>query len=55
MAKRKAKEEQVTLWTPWGTEKIPKPGERFAALRRLAMRMRTIRTPKRHASTALAG
>jgi hypothetical protein len=57
MAKRKTTEEQVTLWTPWGMEKLPKPGERFATLRRLAMRMRTIQEKKSvpHPPAALAG
>ncbi|WP_287947238.1 hypothetical protein [Aquamicrobium sp.] len=28
------------LWTPWGEQKITQPGERFAALRRLALKLR---------------
>jgi hypothetical protein len=57
MAKDKATEEQVMLWTPWGMEKVPRPGERFAILRRLAARMRAIdaKKPDRHTPTALAG
>ncbi len=34
------------LWTPWGEQKITQPGERFAALRRLALRMRKAHQPK---------
>lgn len=28
------------LWTPWGEQKITQPGEKFAALRRLALKLR---------------
>lgn len=45
MTRDKATEEPVVLWTPWGTEKTWRPGERFAALRRLALRLRSIRKP----------
>lgn len=45
MAKDKATEEPVVLWTPWGTERTWRPGERFAALRRLALRLRSVRKP----------
>ncbi len=31
------------LWTPWGEQKIAQPGEKFAALRRLALRLRKSR------------
>lgn len=34
------------LWTPWGEQKIAQPGEKFAALRRLALRLRKARQPK---------
>jgi hypothetical protein len=43
MAKDKATKEPVVLWTPWGTERTWRPGERFAALRRLALRLRSVR------------
>ncbi len=34
------------LWTPWGEQKIAQPGEKFAALRRLAIRLRKARQLK---------
>ncbi len=45
MAKDKATEEPVVLWTPWGMERTWRPGERFAALRRLALRLKSVRKP----------
>jgi hypothetical protein len=45
MAKDKTIDDRVVLWTPWGTEKTPKPGERFATLRRLALRLKRIGKP----------
>jgi hypothetical protein len=47
MAKDRTTEEPVVLWTPWGMERTWRPGERFAALRRLALRLRSVRKPIR--------
>ncbi|MDI6026242.1 hypothetical protein QBK99_08580 [Corticibacterium sp. UT-5YL-CI-8] len=30
------------LWTPWGEQPVPRTGERFALLRKLAERMKQI-------------
>jgi hypothetical protein len=43
--KEEASKEPVALWTPWGTVRTRRPGERFAALRRLALRLRSVRAP----------
>jgi hypothetical protein len=45
MAKDKAVDEPVVLWTPWGMERTWRPGERFAALRRLALRLKSVPKP----------
>lgn len=42
------------LWTPWGSQQPAKPGEKFAALRRLAKRLRSVRK-KKMAKPAVAG
>lgn len=36
----------TALWTPWGQERILKPGEKFAKLRNLAKRLRAARGKK---------
>ena len=52
MAKHKATEEQVMLWTPWGMETISRPGENLATLRRLAARMQAKKARPAHADGA---
>lgn len=40
------KQQPAMLWTPWGGQRILQPGEKFAALRIIAKRLRTGRNPK---------
>lgn len=35
--------EKTSLWTPWGEQSVPVAGEKFAALRKLAKRIRQLR------------
>lgn len=35
------KQPPTMLWTPWGGQRILQPGEKFAALRVLARKLRT--------------
>jgi hypothetical protein len=37
------KQQPAMLWTPWGGQRILQPGERFAALRVIAKRLRAAR------------
>lgn len=46
MTDEQIKQKGVALWTPWGGQQPAKPGEKFAALRRLAKRLRSVRKKK---------
>ena len=54
MTDEQIRQKGVALWTPWGGQQPAKPGEKFAALRRLAKRLRSVRK-KKAAKPAIAG
>ena len=54
MTDEQIRQKGVALWTPWGGQQPAKPGEKFAALRRLAKRLRNVRK-KKAAKPAIAG
>lgn len=54
MTDEQARKKDTALWTPWGGQQPAKPGEKFAALRRLAKRLRSVRK-KKMAKPAVAG
>nr|WP_180882756.1 hypothetical protein [Mesorhizobium loti] len=54
MTDEQTRKKDTALWTPWGSQQPAKPGEKFAALRRLAKRLRSVRK-KKMAKPAVAG
>lgn len=46
MTDEQTTKKDTALWTPWGSQQPAKPGEKFAALRRLAKRLRSVRKKK---------
>ncbi len=46
MIKTSTSRGSAALWTPWGQERILKPGEKFAKLRSLAKRLQAARGKK---------
>lgn len=54
MTDDKTRKKDTAFWTPWGGQQPAKPGEKFAALRRLAKRLRNVRK-KKTTKPAIAG